>query len=72
MVNKKKQKPMFNVLDLNKYKNKNLIQSYNEFIKVYQTKGNMKLLADSFARSNTIQLVKKYLIKNINHFHNNK
>ena len=59
---------LFNVLELNKYKNKNLVQAYNEFIKVYQTNGNMKLLADSFARSNTINVVKKFLINNKSNF----
>jgi len=68
MVNKKKQKPLFNVLELSQYKNKNLIQAYNQFIKVYQTNGNMKLLADSFARSNTVKVVKKILMNNINNF----
>lgn len=72
MVNKKKQKELFNVLELNKYKNKNIIEAYNQFIKVYQTKGNMKLLADSFARSNTIKVIKNYLMNNINNFHNIK
>ena len=72
MVNKKKQKQLFNVLELNKYNNKNLIEAYNQFIKVYQTNGNMKLLADSFARSNTTKIVKNYLMNNINNFHNYK
>jgi len=68
MVNKKNKKELFNVLELNKYKNQNLIQAYNEFIKVYQTNGNMKLLHDSFARSHTIKVVKKFLINNIKNF----
>ena len=72
MVNKKKQKELFNVLELYKYKNKNIIEVYNQFIKVYQTRGNMKLLADSFARSNTIKVVKNYLMNNINNFQNIK
>ena len=50
-VNAKKRKPLYNYSDLSKYYRLNLIYVINNFIAKYNTKGNMKLLADSFQRS---------------------
>ena len=50
-VNAKKRKPLFNYANMNKYADKNLILVINDFIAKYNTKGNMKLLAESFQRS---------------------
>jgi len=68
VVNKKNNKPLFNVSDLSMYKNINIIVAYNNFINVYKTDGNMKLLADNFQRKNVIKQLKFWLIKNINNF----
>ena len=50
-VNTKKRKPLFNYADINKYSNLNLEQVVKNFIKNYNTKGNMKLLTESFQRT---------------------
>ena len=50
-VNAKKRKPLYNYSNLQKYTGFNLIFVLNNFIAKYNTKGNMKLLAESFQRS---------------------
>lgn len=54
-VNAKKRKPLYNYAYMNKYANMNLIFVVNDFIAKYNTKGNMKLLAESFQRSFVIK-----------------
>lgn len=49
-VNAKKRKPLFNHAYMNIYSNFNLIFVIKDFISKYNTKGNMKLLAESFQR----------------------
>jgi hypothetical protein len=50
-VNAKKRKPLFNYANMNKYASLYLPFVINNFIANYNTKGNMKLLAESFQRS---------------------
>ena len=50
-VNAKKRKQLFNYADMNKYSEYNLVHVINNFIANYNTKGNMKLLTESFQRS---------------------
>jgi len=50
-VNAKKRKPLFNYAKINMYANLHLPLVINNFIAKYNTKGNMKLLAESFQRS---------------------
>jgi hypothetical protein len=54
-VNAKKRKPLYNYANMNKYTNMNLFFVVNDFIAKYNTKGNMKLLAESFQRSFVIK-----------------
>ena len=54
-VNAKKRKPLYNYAYMNKYSNINLIFVVNDFIAKYNTKGNMKLLTESFQRSFVIK-----------------
>jgi len=54
-VNAKKRKPLYNYANMNKYANMNLFFIVNDFIAKYNTKGNMKLLAESFQRSFVIK-----------------
>lgn len=49
-VNAKKRKPLFNYAYMNIYSNFNLTFVIKDFIAKYNTKGNMKLLAESFQR----------------------
>jgi hypothetical protein len=50
-VNAKKRKPLFNYANMNKYANLHLPFVINNFIANYNTKGNMKLLTESFQRN---------------------
>ena len=68
MVNKRKNKPMYHVNDLEKYKSNNTVERYNNFIAHFKTKGNMKLLADSFQRKLLINDFKKWMMLNIRFF----
>jgi hypothetical protein len=68
VVNKRKNKPMYNVNDVEKYKNNNLVEKYNAFIATFKTKGNMKLLADSLQRKFLINDFKKWILVNFHYF----
>ena len=64
-VNAKKRKRLYNYSGLEIYKNYNIINVFNRFISVYHTRGNMKLLAESFQRQNIIKTVRAWFSKNI-------
>ena len=49
-VNAKKRKPLFNYGNINIYSRYRLFDVLNDFYAKYQTKGNMKLLNESFQR----------------------
>jgi len=67
-VNKRKQKQLFPYFEMERYKQYNIIAVYNKFISVYNTKGNMKMLTESFQRQFIIRDFKNWLTKNINCF----
>ena len=67
-VNKRKNKPLFNVLDIANYATSNLILAFNNFVSVYNTRGNMKLLAESFQRKLIMREFRKWFMLNIQHF----
>jgi hypothetical protein len=67
-VNKRKKKQLFNYGYINKYKNHNIITTFNNFIRVYHTKGNMNLLAESFQRSLLVKDLKNWLVNKISYF----
>jgi hypothetical protein len=54
-VNAKKRKSLYNYANMNVYKNMNLGLVIKNFIAKYNTKGNMKLLTESFQRSFVIK-----------------
>jgi hypothetical protein len=54
-VNAKKRKPLYNYANMNRYANMNIFDVVKNFIIKYNTKGNMKLLAESFQRSFVIK-----------------
>jgi hypothetical protein len=68
MVNARKKKPLFNYGNINYYQNLNIINVFNNFISIYNTKGNMKLLTESFQRVLVIKDLKRWLVNNINSF----
>ena len=67
-VNKKKKKPLFDYGNINKYNDVNIIQAYNTFLKNYNTRGNMKLLTETFQRNLIINELKKWFLANISRF----
>jgi hypothetical protein len=68
IVNIRKKKQMHKTSILEKYKTVNIIQAYNEFANVYRTKGNMRLLTDTFQRQLVISDFKKWLVANLINF----
>jgi hypothetical protein len=64
VVNVKKNKHPFHTNNLDVYKNKNLNNVYNNFIQVYNTRGNMKLLTESFQRQRVVGEFKKWFFSN--------
>jgi Erv1 / Alr family len=67
-VNKRKGKPIFDYNNLAQYNDKNIVKCYNDFIRVFNTNGNMKLLADSFQRKLVLGDFRKWFINNARHF----
>jgi hypothetical protein len=69
IVNRRKNKPFFDSKELtNKYGNNNSIIAYNNFVAAFHTKGNMKLLADTFQRKLVLTDFKKWFLTNIRYF----
>ena len=54
-VNAKKRKPLYNYINMDKYALLDLRYVINNFISKYNTKGNMKLLSESFQRNFVIR-----------------
>jgi len=67
-VNAKKRKPLFNYGNINIYNQYRIIDVVNDFIAKYQTKGNMKLLTESFQRQLIIKDFKKWISFSIHGF----
>ena len=63
-VNKRKNLPIFDNAKLVGYSNVNLLSAFNNFLIVYSTKGNMKLLADSFQRAQILKGFKAWFLTN--------
>lgn len=68
-VNKRKNKPIYPLRDLDIYADYNLVSVFNQFVASFQTKGNMKLLADSFQRKIITNDLRKWLMDNIHAFY---
>ena len=67
-VNAKKRKPMFNFGSLSVYQRYRLVPIVNNFIACYNTKGNMKLLNESFQRQFVLKDFKNWFSANIKAF----
>lgn len=67
-VNAKKRKRLFNYSNINMYNKLKLVNVINNFINNYQTKGNMKLLNESFQRQFVINDFKNFIKKYIKVF----
>ena len=68
MVNTRRKIPHFKYDDLVVYDKKNIIETYNNFSKNFNTKGNMKLLNESFHRTRMLSSLRIWIMKNISHF----
>jgi hypothetical protein len=64
-VNAKKKKPLFKYINLEVYKRYNIVSVFNRFISFYHTKGNMRLLAESFQRQLIVKNVREWFSRNI-------
>jgi hypothetical protein len=67
-VNAKKRKPLFNYSTLASYNNYRIVHVINNFISKYNTKGNMKLISESFQRNLVLNNFKSWITKNIRAF----
>jgi len=68
-VNRRKSKSPFNPLNLtNIYGSKNVATEFNNFVSVFHTKGNMKLLAETFQRKLVLSDFRKWFVNNIQFF----
>ena len=67
-INKRKQLAAFKYDDLQYYKSKNIVNTFNTFSANFNTKGNMKLITESFHRGRLLTFLKNWLIGNIVHF----
>lgn len=67
-VNKRKQLLPFPYDNLQYYKNKNIVETFNNFAKNYNTKGNMNMLTESFHRERLLGFIRKWIINNLGHF----
>ena len=69
MVNHKKNKRQFYFENLPAiYDNKNIINVYNNFLKIFHTKGNMKFLAETFQRKLILSDLRKWIMLNAKSF----
>ena len=68
MVNRRKRRPSYDIKNLEVYSKNNIISAYNNFIAVYHTNGNLKLLADSFQRKIIVNELKKWMTMNVRYF----
>ena len=68
MVNYRKKYPMFKADGLVYYNSKNLIDTYNNFAKNFNTRGNMNLINESFHRNIMLSKLRVWLMGNISHF----
>lgn len=68
VVNVRKRKSVYHTDNLEVYKRKNLNNVYNNFVQVYNTRGNMKLLTESFQRQRVLSEFKRWLFSNYHFF----
>jgi len=61
-VNAKKRKPLFNYSNITVYGKYNIIVVINRFLSVYHTKGNMKMLNESFQRNMVTSNFKQWIM----------
>lgn len=68
MVNKRKQSRAFKYENLQYYKTRNVIETYNLFSRNFNTRGNMNLINESFHRNIMLSQLRTWMIANVKHF----
>jgi hypothetical protein len=64
-VNRKKNKQLFNIKDIGVYGRMSLLNVWKRFVAVYNTKGNMQMLTESFQRELIMKEFRKWFGTNI-------
>ena len=67
-INKRKKLGPFKYSNLAFYKTQSVVDTFNNFARNFNTKGNMKLLTESFHRGRLLTSLKGWLMTNINAF----
>jgi hypothetical protein len=67
-VNRRRKQALFKYENLEYYKRRNVVETYNKFAANFNTYGNMNLITDSFHRVRLLAQVKKWITVNIYHF----
>jgi hypothetical protein len=67
-INKRKNNRPFKYDSLNVYKTQSVINTFNNFARNFTTKGNMKLIMESFHRGRLLTSLKGWLMVNIGAF----
>jgi hypothetical protein len=68
MVNKRKNLMPFKYTNLQYYKTKNVIDTYNIFSRNFNTNGNMSLINESFHRNRMMASLRTWMMRNLIHF----
>ena len=67
-VNKRRKVPSFKYENLAYYKTRGVIETFNIFARNFTTRGNMKLLNESFHRNMMLSSLRSWLMNHIQHF----
>lgn len=67
-VNKRRGVRPFRYVDLQYYNTLNLIETFNNFARNFNTNGNMKLINESFHRGRLLQILRVWLMSNLQKF----
>ena len=69
LVNRRKEYPIYNAVDLEKYSNYKLSEVFQVFAQTYNKKvGNLKLMSESIGRTRTLKFVSEWFKQNHQHF----
>jgi hypothetical protein len=67
-VNRNKKKPSYEYEKVVEYSKISLIDSFNKFVNVYHTKGDMNQMTETFQRGIAVVQFRKFIIANITKF----
>ena len=68
MVNKRKNLKPFKYENLEYYKTRNIVETYNAFSRNFHTHGNMNLINESFHRTRLLGQLRVWLMNGLSHF----